>query len=185
MASHCAIQGTLLQERPKQVGRNPEKGHKDAKGIRGNDLWWGKVKRTKHLELLSLLHRHRNSNGVSCASMEESWIKSLSFYIPIKVTRDEQNGCSPLWTLCKKHLAVLLEVQDVVFHCQGTLLSFFKNHHRISMILAESQSWWGLTQYVLPSNNQLCKLHQRPEKNNTRTGIAGVTLAMIFDLSWC
>lgn len=143
VASHCVIQGTLLQERPGQVGRNPEKGHKDAKGIRGNDLWWGKVKRTKRLELLSLLHRHRNSNGVSCASMEESWIKSLSFYIPIKVTRDEQNGCSSLWNLSKKHLGVVLEVQDVVFHCQGALFSLFKNHHGNSMRLAESQSWWG------------------------------------------
>lgn len=126
VASHCAIWGTLLQERPRQVGTNPEKGHKDAKGIRGNDLWWGKVKRTKCLEPLSLLHGHRNSNGVSCASTEESWIKSLSFYIPIKVTRAEQNGCSSLWTLCKKHLAVLLEVQDVVFHCQETLWVCFK-----------------------------------------------------------
>lgn len=39
---------------------------------------------------------HRNSNGVSCASAKESWIISLSFYFPIKVTRAEQNGCSSL-----------------------------------------------------------------------------------------
>jgi len=39
VASHCAIWGTLLQERSRQVGTNPEKGHKDAKWIRGNDLW--------------------------------------------------------------------------------------------------------------------------------------------------
>lgn len=115
----CATQGTLLQERPGLVGTRPEKGYKGAKGIRRNDLWWGKVKRTKRLEPLSLLHGHRNSNGVSCASTEESWIKSLSFYFPIKVTRAEQNGCSSLWTLCKKRLAAL-EVQDVLFPCQGT-----------------------------------------------------------------
>lgn len=162
-ALHCAVQGTLLQQRPREVGTNPEKDHKDAKGIRMNDLWWGKVKRTKCLEPLSLLHGHRNSNGVSCASTEESWIKSLSFYIPIKVTRAKQNGCSSLWTLCKKHLAVLLKVQDVVSHCQGTLW-LFKNQHRISMRLAKSQ---------------------RPEKESTCSGMAGVTLAVIFDLSWC
>lgn len=162
-ALHCAVQGTLLQQRPREVGTNPEKDHKDAKGIRRNDLWWGKVKRTKCLEPLSLLHGHRNSNGVSCASTEESWIKSLSFYIPIKVTRAKQNGCSSLWTLCKKHLAVLLEVQDVVSHCPGTLW-LFKNQHGISMRLAESQ---------------------KPEKKSTCSGMAGVTLAVIFDLSLC
>lgn len=161
-ALHCAVQGTLLQQRPREAGSNPEKDHKDAKGIRRNDLWWGKVKRTKCLEPLSLLHGHRNSNEVSCASTEESWIKSLSFYIPIKVTRAKQNGCSSLWTLCKKHLVVLLEVQDV-YHCQGTLW-LFKNQHGISMRLAECQ---------------------RPEKKSTWSGVAGVTLAVVFDLSWC
>lgn len=161
---HCTVQFRApCCNRPREVGTNPEKDHKDAKGIRMNDLWWGKVKRTKCLEPLSLLHGHRNSNGVSCASTEESWIKSLSFYIPIKVTRAKQNGCSSLWTLCKKHLAVLLKVQDVVSHCQGTLW-LFKNQHRISMRLAKSQ---------------------RPEKESTCSGMAGVTLAVIFDLSWC
>lgn len=131
----CAIQGTLLQERPGLVGTRPEKGHKGAKGIRRNDLWWGKVKRTKHLEPLSLLHGHRNSNGVSCASTEESWIKSLSFYIPIKVTRAEQNGCSSLWTLQKTFSCSWSS--RCLISLPGYTLSLFKNHHRISMRLVE------------------------------------------------
>lgn len=173
VALHCVIRGTLLQEWPRQVGTNPEKGHKDAKGIRGNDLWWGKVKRTKCLEPLSLLHGHRNSNGVSCASTEESWIKSLSFYIPIKVTRAGQNGYSSLWTL-QKTFSCSSWSSRCCISSPGDTLSLFKNHHRISMRLAESCSWWRLTQCVLPSNSQLRKLYQRPEKKNASSGMAGV-----------
>lgn len=153
----CATRGTLLQEKPRQVGTNPEEGYKDTKGIRGNDLWWGKVKRTKCLEPLSLLHGHRNSNGVSCASTEESWIKSLSFYTPIKVTRAEQNGCSSLWTLCKKTFSCSSWSSRCCISLPGDTVSLFKNH-KISVRLGESQSWWAVIQCVLYSNNQLREL---------------------------